>query len=51
LTHGVTMKFNEMGVACNTWGEEETRFWWGNVKERDNLKDRGINERMMLKWV
>jgi hypothetical protein len=42
---------NEMGVACSTWGEEETRFCWGNVKEKDNLKDRGINERMMLKWV
>jgi hypothetical protein len=34
-----------MGVACSVWGEKETRFWWGNMRERrkrDNLKDRGI---------
>jgi hypothetical protein len=29
-------------------GEEETGFWWGNMRERDDLKDRGINGRMML---
>jgi hypothetical protein len=40
-----------MGVACSTWGAEETRFWWENMRERDNLKDGGINGRMMLKWI
>lgn len=40
---------NEMGVTCSTLGE--TRFWWENTRERDNLKDRSINGRMMLKWI
>jgi hypothetical protein len=32
-------------------GEVYTRFWWGNLKERDHLVDLGIGERMILKWV
>jgi hypothetical protein len=31
--------------------EEETKFWWENMRERDNFKDRGINGRMILKWI
>ena len=26
-------------------------FWLGNVKEGNNLKDIGINERMIFKWI
>jgi hypothetical protein len=40
---------NEIGFACSAWGEKETRFWWENMRERDNLKDRGINGRM--RWA
>jgi hypothetical protein len=26
-------------------------FWWGYLKERDYLKDLGVNGRMILKWI
>jgi hypothetical protein len=28
-----------------------TGFWWENLKERDNLKDPGINGRIILKCI
>jgi hypothetical protein len=28
-----------------------TRFWWGNLTEKDYLVDLGIGERMILKWI
>jgi hypothetical protein len=28
-----------------------TEFWWGNLKERDNLEDRGISGRMIVRWI
>jgi len=28
-----------------------TGFWKGNLKERDNLGDPGIDERIILKWI
>jgi hypothetical protein len=35
------------------WGRGEvyTVFWWGNVKERDNLEDPGVDGRVILKWI
>jgi hypothetical protein len=27
------------------------RVWWGNVRERDHLKDPGIGGRVLLKWI
>jgi hypothetical protein len=32
------------------WGETCTVFWWGNPKEKDHLKDQGIDE-MGSKWT
>jgi len=26
-------------------------FWWGNLRERDNLGDPGIDERIILRWI
>jgi hypothetical protein len=29
-----------------------TEFWWGNIKEGDNLKKNpGVDGRIILKWV
>ena len=28
-----------------------TGFWWGNLKERDHLKDPGIEGRIILRWI
>jgi hypothetical protein len=32
-------------------GEVCTGFWWGNLKERDNMGDPGINGRIILRWI
>jgi hypothetical protein len=32
-------------------GEVYTRFWWGKLRERDHLKDRGIIGRIITKWI
>jgi hypothetical protein len=32
-------------------GELYTRFWWGNVRERYHLKDPGVDERIILRWI
>jgi hypothetical protein len=36
--------------VANTGSEEEyTRFWLGNLRERDNLEDKGTDGRIRLK--
>ena len=32
-------------------GEVHTEFWWGKLMERDHLKDLGIDERIILRWM
>ena len=27
------------------------RFWWGNLRERDHLEDRGVDGRIILRWI
>ena len=43
-----------MGGACSTYwgrGEAYTRFWWGNLRERDDLEDPGLDGRIILRWI
>jgi hypothetical protein len=28
-----------------------TRFWWGNLRERDYLEDPVIDEKITLRWI
>jgi len=43
---------NEMGGELSTYGGElHMRFWWGNSKERNHLKDPDVNGRTILKWI
>jgi hypothetical protein len=32
-------------------GEVHTRFWWGNLREREHLGDPGIDGRIILRWI
>jgi hypothetical protein len=32
-------------------GEVRTRFWWGNLREGEHLKDPGVDGRIILKWI
>ena len=32
-------------------GEVYTGFWWGNLKERDHLENRGVDGRIILSWI
>jgi hypothetical protein len=32
-------------------GEVYTGFWWGNLRERDNLEYPGLDGRIILRWI
>ena len=51
---GDKIEKNEMGGACSTCREVGRRiqgFGGGNMRERDNLGDPGIDGRIILKWI
>jgi hypothetical protein len=37
----------------HAWERGETckGFWWESLKERDHLKDQGVDESMGLEWI
>jgi len=49
---GDQIKQNETGGACSTYvGEEHTGFLYGILREREHLQDRGIDGKIILKWI
>ena len=32
-------------------GEVCTRFWWGNLRERDQWGDQDVDRRIILRWI
>ena len=45
------MRWAEHVVRMGGRGEASTRFWWGNLKERDHLGDPGIDGRVILRSI
>jgi hypothetical protein len=35
----------------DAYGKTHTGFWWGDLRERDHLKELGIDRKIVLKWV
>ena len=37
----------------HVWGRGEayTEFWWGNLRERDQFGDPGIDGKIILRWI
>jgi hypothetical protein len=45
---------NEMGGACSTCGGRERciqGFDWGNLRDRDYLRDPVVDGRIILRWI
>ena len=43
-----------MGRECSAYGGEERHiqdFWCGNEREREHLGDRGVDRRIILRWI
>jgi len=40
-----------LGRICSTCGEVYTGFLWGNLRNRDDLEDPGIDRRIILSWI
>jgi len=43
-----------MGWACSLHGGRGqmcTGFWWGYLRERDHFEDRGIDRKIILRWI
>jgi hypothetical protein len=47
------MEKNEMGGACSAKGRGEAYagFWWGTLRERDNLVNPDIDGSILLRWI
>jgi hypothetical protein len=31
--------------------DDNDKFWWGNLRERDQLEDTGVDGRIILQWT
>ena len=48
-----TRKVTVYLMLWHVWrkGEVCTRFWWGNVRERDHWGDQDVDGRIILRWI
>ena len=40
-------------IMWHVWrkGEVCTRFWWGNLRERDHWGDQDVDGKIILRWI
>jgi hypothetical protein len=51
---GYKIEKNKMGgghVAHMGKRKTYTGFWWGNLRERDHLRDPGVDGRIIWRWI
>lgn len=48
---GGQMRIRWTDVACRGRGETHTRCWWGNLREKEQWKDRSVYGRIILKLM
>jgi len=51
LLLGDKIEKNEMGWACCTFGGEERRVWWGDLRERSHLKHIDVDGKIIFQWI
>ena len=37
--------------SAREYGKVYTGFWWGSLKERDYVKDPGVDGRIIIRWI
>jgi hypothetical protein len=50
---GDQIEKNVMGGESSTYGEAKAYAgcWWGNLRERHHFEDRGVDGRIILRWI
>jgi hypothetical protein len=46
-----SIRMRLVGHVARMRGQVHTGFWWGNLKERDHLEDKGADGKIILKWI
>jgi hypothetical protein len=51
---GDQIEKNEMGDECSKYKGEQRHMqgiWWGILRESDTLEDKGVDRRILLRWI
>jgi hypothetical protein len=53
FVYGMAVQDLKNKSMSTAWGRGEacTRFWWGNLRERDHKGDPGVDGRITLRWI
>ena len=51
MVKSVRMKCAGHVARMGRGGKEHTGFWWGKLRERDHLEDKGVDRRIILKGI